>query len=157
MSVDDYERARELIATHPERAHFAGPRDEALVRAAAETLGVEFPAVYRRFLLELGAGSFAGTEVYGVIDDDFRDSGVPDAIWRTLLLREEDGLPSDLVGIHEPGDGEQVCLRTGDGSIVSFSPGEDEQEFEVVSPDFGTWFREMIEDEVEVLEGRSSD
>ena len=59
-------------------------------------LGLEFPPSYRRFVLDFGAGSFGASEVYGVIDSNFENSSVPDAVWCTLDVREFD-LTLDLV------------------------------------------------------------
>jgi hypothetical protein len=58
MAQYDYGAARALIAEHPDLADFDGPKDEQLVAAAEQLLGLSFPADYRNFLLEFGAGSF---------------------------------------------------------------------------------------------------
>jgi hypothetical protein len=111
MALADYEIAAALIRSHPDLADFAGPRDEELVRAAEEALGVRFPPSYRRFLREYGAGSFGGQEIYGVIDADFESSGVPDAVWNTLGLRHDGDIPPDLVVVYATGDGERLCVQ----------------------------------------------
>ena len=96
MSLEKYRRARELI-TKAGGGDFAGPRPEALVARAEAALGLRFPPSYRQFLLDLGAGDVGGFEVYGIIDDDFADARVPDAIALTLdairaRVREQLGL-----------------------------------------------------------------
>jgi len=145
MTLRDYEEAREAIVAHPELADFAGPRDEKLVEAAERALGVRFPPSYRRFLLDFGAGSFDGHEIYGVLDDDFESSGVPDAVWVTRSLRDEDPIPADLIVFYATGDGEHLCVRSGsvDTPVVAIWPGSDEEP-EVVAPDFGVWLKEIV-------------
>jgi hypothetical protein len=78
MTMRDYEAARKMLLEHGGLADFAGPRDEGLIEQAEQVLGLRFPPTYRRFLREFGSGSFGGTEIYGVVDDDFEGSGIPD-------------------------------------------------------------------------------
>ena len=150
MPESDYEHAAELVAGHPDLADFVGARDEELVRAAEAALGVRFPPSYRRFLRELGAGSFGGQEIYGVIHADFENSGIPDAVWNTFSLRNDGDIPPDLVAIYATGDGEQLCVQSGSSEtpILAIWPGSDEEP-EVVATDFGAWFREIVEDELD--------
>jgi hypothetical protein len=149
MALADYEIAAALIRSHPDLADFAGPRDEELVRAAEEALGVRFPPSYRRFLREYGAGSFGGQEIYGVIDADFESSGVPDAVWNTLGLRHDGDIPPDLVVVYATGDGERLCVQSSasDTPMLAIWPGSDEEP-EVAASDFGTWFKEIVEGEI---------
>jgi antitoxin YobK len=149
MPVSDYEEAAELIAEHRVLADFVGPRDEALVRAAEEALGVQFPPSYRRFLREFGAGSFGGQEIYGVIDADFEHSSIPDAVWNTLSLRRDEDIPADLVAIYATGDGEQLCVQSGSSEtpILAIWPGSGDAP-EVIASDFGLWFKDIVEGEI---------
>jgi len=78
---------------HSDMVDFAGPRDPSLVAAAENALGVSFPPTYRRFVTELGAGGVDAHEFYGVIDENFNDSSIPDGIWLTLDDRQRFGLP----------------------------------------------------------------
>jgi hypothetical protein len=145
----DYEQAAQLVVDHPDLADFAGRRDEELVRAAEAALGLRFPPSYRRFLRELGAGSFGGQEIYGVIDADFEHSSIPDAVWNTMSLRDDGDIPPDLVAIYATGDGEQLCVQSGssEAPMLAIRPGSDEEP-EIVAPDFGAWFLEIVESEL---------
>jgi antitoxin YobK len=149
VPMSDYEKAAELIAEHPDLADFVGPRDEAPVRAAQEALSVQFPPSYRRFLHEYGAGSFGGQEIYGVIHADFESSGIPDAVWNTLSLRDDGDIPPDLVAIYATGDGEQLCVQSGSSEtpMLAIWPGSDDEP-EVIASDFGVWFKELVETEI---------
>jgi antitoxin YobK len=149
MPMTDYDEATQLVANHPDLADFAGPRDEALVRAAEETLGVQFPPSYRRFLRKFGAGSFGGQEVYGVIDADFEHSSIPDAVWNTLSLRRSEESLRTLSPSNATGDGQQLCVQSGSSEtpMPAIWPGSGDEP-EVVASDFGVWFKEIVEGEI---------
>jgi antitoxin YobK len=152
MSIDDYEAALHLVQEHPELAEFVGPRDELVIRAAEQALGISFPPTYRRYLAELGAGNFGSSEIYGVIEADFAESGIPDGIWYTLRQRREHGLPERLVIIASNEYGPLLCLDLGatpagaeapvvlyDGEISAGEP-----QTETVAQDFGTFFLQEV-------------
>jgi hypothetical protein len=65
-----------------------------LVLKAESALGLKFPPTYRKFLLEYGCGNIFGMEFYGVVDDNFINSSIPDAIWITLNERKTSNLPN---------------------------------------------------------------
>lgn len=113
-----YEEAVKIIEQHPELKHFVGPRDERLVQAAEKALGLRFPPTYRRFLLEYGAGSFGGEEVYGVVNDDFENSSVPDAVWFTLTEWEDEWLPRGFVVVQSTGYGPLLCLDCSQDEVT---------------------------------------
>jgi hypothetical protein len=155
MSMNDYEQAKSLVEEHEDLADFDGPQPDSLLEKAEETLGVRFPPTYRRFLSEFGAGGFGASEFYGVFREDFESSGVPDAVWRALKLRREGGFPEHLVPVASLGDGDLAALDLSGGGdeapVIAFSPGvpPDEQELERLASDFGAFFREHVEAELE--------
>jgi len=152
MGIAELDEALTLVRMHSSDAHFAGPRDVGLIAAAEAALGVSFPPTYRRFLLELGAGSVGSVEIFGVINDDFEHSGIPDAIWYTLTERSETQLPHQLIVIYSLGDGEIFALDAshvnadGECPVVAWLPGgsEPEDRLEIISPDFGSFFLHMV-------------
>ena len=154
MSIEDYRAARELVERHDDLADFVGERPEELVARAEEALGVRFSPTYRSFATELGAGDIAGEEFYGVIDDDFESSAVPNGIWLTLRERTDSGLPPELVVVYTDFDGTYYALDTSrqDGSgehpVVLWDPGVSEpgDELEAVAGDFGEFLRTRIEE-----------
>jgi len=149
--MDDYERAVALIDEHGEPADFAGPRPQGLIDLAERTVDIGFPPTYRRFLSEYGAGSIGGTEIYGVIDGDFENSSIPDAVWHNLTLRR-DGHDQALFSFHAVGDGEELCLDSsrvgpdGEMPVVGIYPGSDERRD--IAPDFGSAFLTLIHEEL---------
>lgn len=152
MSMSDLEKAMEIIEEDSDLADFEGSKDEKLVTAAEKALGLKFPPTYRRFLLALGAGNFGGAEIYGVIDETFTDSSVPNGVWLTLQEREDSQLPANLVVVAATGEGAYYCLDVrgaGEAKVVLFAPGSKSQSFEVEAEDFGAFLLEQIEAEQE--------
>lgn len=149
MGMSDYRKAKALIHDNEEDADFVGPRSEELVRKAEETLQVLFPRSYRQFLLDFGAGEIAGEEFYGIVEDDFVDSSVPDAIWSTLRLRKKIGLAHDLVVIGDSGAGEFYCLEIEpdgrEGRVVTIDPANVSQR-KKEAKNFGVFFLDRIEE-----------
>jgi antitoxin YobK len=155
MGMAELEQALEAVRAS-DLADFVGRRDPSLVTAAEDALGVSFPPTYRRFVAELGAGSFGGTEFYGAIDENFDTSSVPDGIWLTLDERREFGLPRHLVVVGDTGTGGFYVLDTarteaGDECPVGVWVGgqfQDGEELEVVASDFGTFFWRAVQHEL---------
>lgn len=147
MSLEDFKTARELLKELG--GDFEGPKPEKLVVKAEETLGLEFPPSYRDFLRKLGCGDIHGIEIYGVVDDDFEDSSVPDGIWLTLSERDEIGLDHSLVLIGVEDEGNYLALDTnvatddGENPVVRLDP--EGKRAEILSPSFGTYFLEVVQ------------
>lgn len=154
MGLAEYEKAVSLIDEHPQLSHFVGTRSETLVEAAENRLGLTFPTSFRRFLLELGAGSFGASEVYGVIDADFESSSVPNGVWCTLEMRKFD-LPPDLFVVNHLGEGSYSCLDcrndTEEGPIVTYHPGfpVPRDRREIIANSFGRFFLDIVREELE--------
>jgi len=149
MSLEKYRRARELI-TRAGGGDFEGAKPESLVARAEAALGLVFPPSYRQFLLELGSGSVAGFEVYGLIDDDFASSAVPDAVWLTLEERRTNGLDARFIVIGALGDGTFDCLDTAHPGLDREAPvvqvsAEGENPVKLAES-FGEYFLAEVED-----------
>lgn len=158
MNSQPYIKALSIIEQHPELCGFCGGVSEEVVVKAEEKLDLRFPGDYRDFLLRFGAGNFGSMDVYGIIDDDFDDSGIPDAVWYTTRLREEVGLLRSLVAIHDTGGGEIFCLDISkpNAPIVAYAIGYDleVQTYEVIANDFGEFLLDRVEF---VLEAEAED
>ncbi len=149
MSMADLTRAFSLVEASPSRSFFAGPRDPELVLAAENVLGGRLPPTYREFVSRLGAGNFGSFEAYGVIDDNFEHSAVPNGVWLTLNERRGSSLPKELVVIGSTGDGSYYCIELRDGEespVIVYQPGfpAHQQHNEVVAKDFGELFLNQI-------------
>ncbi len=152
MSMEALSDALALIAKHRDESDFEGPKPEALVEKAESLLGVKFPPTYRAFLKNLGCGDVAGEEFYGIIDENFENSAIPDAVWFTLEERKSGALPKPYVIIGALGDGELLALDTspaekGDEGPVLLLPSGYSQpgaEIEILAEDFGEFFLRTV-------------
>jgi antitoxin YobK len=152
VSLEDYRFGRDLIEAHADEADFEGERSEQLVEQAEAALGRAFPPSYRAFVRELGAGDIGGEEFYGIVDEDFENSGVPDAIWLTLRHRGSSNLPDSMILVGDTGDGSYYALETaradaaGEAPVVVWTPGawRPEDDHEQIAPSFGSFFADAI-------------
>ncbi|WP_409271554.1 SMI1/KNR4 family protein [Neobacillus sp. SCS-31] len=156
MSWDTYRQAIHLMEQNEEECDFVGSRSDELISKAENALGFRFSYLYRDFLKKYGAGSFGSQELYGLIDDDFKNSTVPDAIWCTLTEREDSNLPNHLLVIYDTGMDDLFCLdfkkinEVGEPQVVSYIPGIDlhNQNFTVVANDFGDFLLDLVNQEI---------
>lgn len=152
MSRDDYKIAAKLIKEHPALADFEGPKPESLINKAEAALGLDFPPTYRRFLAEFGAGDFAGEEFYGLIDDNFESSAIPDAIWLTLNERKNRSIPDSLIIVYAVGEGTVFTLDSGRSNRIGEYPviavpidyRLESNSLETIAEDFGQFFLETV-------------
>lgn len=148
MSIQNYERARELIE-EAGGGDFEGAKPETLVSKAESALGMNFPPSYRRFLLEMGCGDIEGFEVYGIINDNFESSSIPNGIWMTLDLRKKIGLDKKYIVVGEGGDGTFHAIDTGaigesgENPVVRLSV--DGRLSEAMADSFGSYLLDQIE------------
>ena len=154
----DLQEALNLVATNPGEGFFAGPRNAELVATAERALGGRLPPTYREFVTKLGAGSFGAFELYGVVDDDFEHSSVPNGVWLTLNERRASGLPGELVIVGSTGDGDYYCIQLREGKespVTLYQPGAppDRQRGEQLAQDFGEFFLEGVRAELQLVQG----
>jgi len=156
----EFEAALAIISAHPELADFVGPREPQLIEKAEQALGVIFPPTYRAFARRLGAGSFGSFEVYGVIDDNFQHSTIPNGIWATLRAREDWPLPAPMLVVYNDGMTGYLVIDSsrvgadGENPVVSWYPGRMfGRTPESVARDFGSFFLEYIRDELSFISG----
>lgn len=156
MGVDALRKAFDAIDAAPDRCDVLGPRDEGLVCAAEQELGVRLPPSYRHFVSRLGVASIGAEEIYGVVRSDFANSGVPDAIWMTLRARTEWGLPEPMVVVYFDGaesyfvlDG-RVHEADDEWPVVVWRPGisTSDEVLEHVASDFASLLLRIVEDQL---------
>ena len=140
MSLQELESAFDLIEENG-GGDFEGEKEASLIKGAAKALGLVFPPTYKEFLAKFGCGDIEGLEFYGLINNDFKNSSVPDAIWLTLDARKS-GLPDYLILIYATGDGGYYALDTsqacenGECPIVSY---ELDGKVNKVADDYGSF------------------
>jgi SUKH superfamily protein len=94
-----------------------------------------------------GCGNVAGAEFYGLIDDTFVNSSIPNGIWLTLDERRTSKLPHALILVSETGNGGYYATDTsrrdsqGENPVMVWFPGLSKvgREVEEVAEDFGTF------------------
>ena len=153
MSLADVDKAISLTRQSP-RARFLGWRPEALIRSAEAALGLPFPPSYRRFVSELGYAAIGGQAIYGVFDNNFVDSRVPDGIWVTLNERKFPNTPHEMIVVGSTGYCSYYVLdtarRTPDGEcpVVEWWPGsgDDPGDCKVIAEDFGAFFLMLVQE-----------
>ncbi len=155
MSIETYQKAKQIIHDNEDLADFIGERSNELIKFAEEKLGVKFTGLYLDYLQTFGVGNFGAQEIYGIINDNFEKSSVPDAIWYTLTERKEINLPNNLLVIYDTGSDELFCLDfnqldEGEPKVISFVPGIDleSQSYEVIANDFGDFLLDLVMQEV---------
>jgi hypothetical protein len=146
--MEDLDEAFELIEHNDDQADFDGPKPKDLLSKAEQALGLSFPPTYRVFLSRLGCGDIAGAEFYGVVKDDFVNSGVPDAIWLTLDERKSSQLPKSHIIIGSTVDGGYYAIDCSQQSGVNENPVVEwwagPQKQSTVAADFGEFFLRSI-------------
>ncbi|WNS75999.1 SMI1/KNR4 family protein [Bacillus sp. DTU_2020_1000418_1_SI_GHA_SEK_038] len=156
MGVETYQKAKQIILNEEEISDFVGGRTIELINLAEEKLGLRFTGLYLDYLKTFGAGNFGAQEIYGIINNDFENSSVPDAIWYTLTERKEINLPSNLLVIYDTGSDELFCLDfnqtddNGEPKVVSFVPGVElkSQTYEIIANDFGDFLLDLVKQEI---------
>ena len=156
MSRETYQQAINLMKQKEDECDFVGKRPEKIIKIAENAIGFRFSKMYRDFVLNFGAGNFGSQEIYGVINDDFKNSSVPDAIWYTLTERKQYKLPNHFLVIYDTGMGVLYCLNfesvneMGEPNVIEYIPGVkiDEQEFASIAKDFGDFLLDIIEEEI---------
>ncbi|MCK4261291.1 MAG: SMI1/KNR4 family protein [Halanaerobiales bacterium] len=154
--MENYKKAIEIIEQNSDISDFVGQCSETIIKLAEEKLGLRFSKMYFHFLANYGAGNFGSEEIYGIIDSDFENSSVPDAIWCTLKERKEINLPNNLVIIYDTGSEEIFCLdfnklnKENEPAVVVFVLGVDleYQTYEVIADDFGNFLLDRINEEL---------
>ncbi|KOO51921.1 SMI1/KNR4 family protein [Viridibacillus arvi] len=154
MRLSSYEAAKELILTEEEIASFVGPQPSNLLEQIEQILELEIIGSYRNFLETFGAGIFAGVKILGISSDDFKSPSMLNGINYTLTLRKEIGLPSNLLVIYNPGNGELFCLdfnqiKAGEPEIVSYMPAIGMGlEYDAIADNFGEFLYEIVCDDL---------
>jgi len=156
MSVETYQKAKQIISAQTDIADFVGGRSNDLISMAENELNLKFTGLYLDYLQTFGAGNFGAEEIYGIINDDFENSSVPDVIWYTLTERKEANLPNNLLVIYDTGSEELFCLDfnnlddKNEPRVVSFVPGMqlESQTYEIIANDFGDFLLDLVKEEL---------
>ncbi len=148
MSTTPLESAFSIIRENPSRMQLLGPRDLCLVESAERALGCSFPPSYKEFLVEFGSGAVGPTDIYGIVDDNFVSSAVPNGVWVALLERAEGGLPANLIVVGSNGYGGWYAIDTSQRDSGGESPVVEwfrDQIVETIARSFGDFLLEAAQ------------
>lgn len=159
MSLKDLDNAFNLIEKNKESFDFEKDfKSPSLINKAEEFLGQKFPETYKIFLERYGCGGTDGLEIYGLIDENFKNSGIPDVVWINMHERSKGWIPSHLIKISDAGDGFYYYLdasqenEEGEYPVVLWGHGMSESQKKIVNKDFGEFLLEQIQQSLEVDE-----
>ena len=104
MSYQNFEKALEL-AIGCDGYDDGGGKSPDTIRKAQELLGIVFSKQCLEYFSRLGYLEFFGTEVYGIVKDDFSGSPAGSCVEAALADRQEYGLPDHWLPIYNFDDG----------------------------------------------------
>lgn len=156
MMENNYKKALDLLKKEKITFRSTNGQSDDLISLAKAALSIKFPLSYEKFLKDCGYVSFKGFEIYGVIDSDFINSSVPDMVWLNISNRQDFNQPDHIMIIADIGDGSYYALDLSQMNEEQECPivvwpidgYEETPVLEVVAPDFGTWFLEKVQEQV---------
>lgn len=154
--IDNYTKTIELIKEKNVDFRKNNKETDCFIHEAEVFLSILFPQSFKKFLKDFGYVSFGGLEIYGIIDNDFVNSSIPDVVWLNNLNRKKFSQPHHIISISDMGDGSDYALdlsqmnSDNECPVVVWPIGgyEMTQVLEVVAPDFGTWFLDMVKERI---------
>ena len=166
--MPNYEKVKKIIYENEDLSDYIENINYELIEKGEKYLDIKFPNTFKQYLKDFGSLTFGATEIYGVIDEDFINSSIPDAIWLTMKKRKELNLPKQFIEIYEVGEGTEFFLDTSkmknnECSVVSmYVPNFLEDKFTenlltMEYDNFGDFLLDIIEDELEFQEEREFD
>lgn len=154
-----------LIDEYSNIADFVGKRDDTTIEAAEKKLEIKLPKSFKKFLTKKGGGNFGSKEIYGFIRDElFKDEeykgSIPNLFWLIQKFRKDFNLPHHIILISDIGDGSYYALdlsqmnKEQECPVVIWPVGgyDETPELEIVAPDFGNWFYDQVQEQIERLQ-----
>ncbi len=159
MSMKDLQKAVVLIKDNftKEECVFSTPKSAQLIKLAEKKLAINFPLTYCDFIKKYGFGGPGGLIISGLRTDHPDEIKTTGVVWKNLNKREQLKQPNHLIEIESVGDGTTYCLDTsqmneeGECPVVAWPLGgyEETPVLEVVAEDFGKFFLDMVQRQIE--------
>jgi antitoxin YobK len=102
----------ELMDRYPDDIDVSGAIDDELILKAEEYLDLRFPISYKEFLRRYGSLGLGPDEIYGIINENFQNSSIPNGVWYTQKKRNEIDFPKNLFVIFNADGVELYCIDT---------------------------------------------
>lgn len=100
-----------IVNANSEAIRISGNKPPEWISKAESILECKLPVSYKMFLEKWGVLRFDGKEYYGIVKDDFENSGIPDVVWFNMRRRSQDNFPKHLIIFKDHSDGaEYLCL-----------------------------------------------
>jgi hypothetical protein len=136
---------------------FSTPKTLELINQAQKILGIFFPMSYKKFVHIKGHGGPGGAFMPGIFDDRMQELDRHGVVWGVLQDRKSLGYPHHLIKLYDVGEGTTYCLDTsqmnaeGECPVVAWPIGgyEETPVLEIVAEDFGKFFLDLVEREIE--------
>lgn len=109
MENNEFVEYMEVICEYDDFDMYKAISSKSILKAE-DLLGFKIMGDYLYFLKNYGTVSINGEEIYGITDDDFLNSSIPNGIWLTLQERKDMNLPNNLLIIADDYFGGYVCL-----------------------------------------------
>lgn len=100
-----------IINANSSEIRISGNKPTEWIIKAESMLECKFPTSYKLFLEKWGVLRFDGNEYYGIVKDDFENSGIPDVVWFNMRRRFQDNFPKHLIIFKDNLDSsEYLCI-----------------------------------------------
>jgi|688.fasta_scaffold30056_12 hypothetical protein len=126
------------------------------VESAEKILNIKFPKSYREFLKKYGNVDVGSLSVMGLSRYNYQNSGYGGLVSCTLSDRQNFSQPNHIISLYDIGEGTTYALdlsqmnENNECPVVYWPIGGYEMTpiLEVVAPDFGTWFLDMVKERI---------
>ena len=159
MSIQNLEEAFLAISQNfdPDECVFSSSKSYDFIEKAEKFLEVKFPNTYREFIHKCGFGGPCSLVISGIRTNQENELLSTGVVFSNLNKRTKFNHPKHLIAIEDIGDGSMYCLDTsqmnteGECPVVVWQIGgyETTPELEVVAEDFGKFFLDMVQRQIE--------
>jgi len=150
MSYQNFEKAIEL-AQQCDGYCDGGGKPSEIVAKAEELVGIKFSRQNNQYFKQHGYIEFFGSEVFGIVEDDFSGAHAGCAIEATLIDRNSLNLPQEWLTIYFFDDGHYGYLdysqlnEEGEPPVIkAIYDGEKYVMVEKVAEDFGDFLLSLV-------------
>lgn len=171
MSLQDLDKAFELLEkVDNSLVDFEKGVSSSTIKDAEVVIRNKLPYTYTYFLKKYGCGGISSSEIYGLIKDEKFSQPIPfvtapNVIWTALANHRDFNQPFHILSIYDIGNGDCYALDLsqmndeGECPVVVWPIGgyEATRELEVVAPDFGKFFLDMVEEQIKRKEEAQTD